>query len=183
MQQTQSMWRPSRLCSKEAHCNTVRILAILLVAALTVGIVAACGTSDTSGEEAAVPDAAPADDATSDSEGQEAMAEADDGVSPHQAPVFQQMVRDGTLPPLAERLPVEPAVVEPVESIGQYGCTWNTALVGGSDTAWLVRTVSYIHLMAWTPQWDGIEPNAAKDVVVNDSGTYEHTTVEWRATS
>jgi peptide/nickel transport system substrate-binding protein len=72
------------------------------------------------------------------------------------------MVRNADLAPLAERLPVKAAIVEPVDGIGQYGGTWNTALIGGSDTAWLVRTVSYIHPMAWTSQRDGVAPNAVE---------------------
>ena len=63
------------------------------------------------------------------------MAEADDGVSPNQAPEFQEMARNCDLPPQVERLAVNPAVVEPVDCIGQYGGTWNSALVGGSNTA------------------------------------------------
>ena len=151
MQRTKSDWKP------------IRLLAILLVALLTIGILAACGGASAPAEEAA-----PADSASADDSG-EAMA--DDGVSPNQAPALQEMVRNGDLPPLAERLPVEPAVVVPVEGIGQYGGTWDTALVGGSDTAWLVRTVSYIHLMGWTPQWDGLVPNAAEDVIASEDAS------------
>ena len=143
--------------------KSLRILVVMLMAVLAIGILAACG-----GGEAAAP---VEEGAAADSGGQEAMAEADDGVSPNQAPMLQEMVRVGDLPPLAERLPVEPAVVVPVESIGQYGGTWNTALVGGSDTSWLVRAVSYIHLMGWTPQWDGLVPNAAQDVIPNDDAS------------
>ena len=146
---------------QQTQLKPMHILTILLVAALALGILAACGTGD--GAAAPAQEAAPADDA--------ADAMADDGVSPHQAPALQELVRAGTLPPLAERLPVQPAVVTPVESIGQYGGTWNTALVGGSDTAWLVRTVSYVHPMAWTPQWDGLEPNAIEDVIASDDAS------------
>ncbi len=156
MQRTRSDWNP------------IRLLAVLLVATLTIGILAACGGA------APAEEAAPADSAESaDSGSDDGMAEADDGVSTHQAPALQEMVRNGDLPPLAERLPVNPAVVEPVEGIGQYGGTWNTALVGGSDTAWLVRTVSYIHPMGWTPQWDGLVPNAIEDVIASaDASEY-----------
>lgn len=37
--------------------------------------------------------------------------------------MLAEMVEQGLLPPLEERLPVEPAVVEPYEEIGQYGGT------------------------------------------------------------
>ena len=96
------------------------------------------------------------------------MAAAEDGVSPNQAPEFQEMVRKGDLPPLAERLPVNPAVVERVDGIGQPGGAWNTALVGGSDSFWLVRTVSYIHPIAWALQWDGVVTYAVEGVIAGD---------------
>ena len=37
-----------------------------------------------------------------------------------QAPMLDQLVKDGKLPPLAERLPEDPLVVTPVESVGKY---------------------------------------------------------------
>ena len=63
------------------------------------------------------------------------MSAADDGVSPNQAPEFQEMARNGDLPQQVGRLPVNPAIVEPVHCIGQYGGTWNSALVSGSNLA------------------------------------------------
>ena len=144
--------------------NPGRLLAVLLIAIVAVGALAACGGA----EPAAPAEEAPAAEGAAADSG-EAMA--DDGVSSNQAPALQEMVRNGDLPPLAERLPVNPAVVVPVDGIGQYGGTWNTALVGGSDTAWLVRTVSYIHPMGWTPQWDGVVPNAVEDVIASDDAS------------
>jgi peptide/nickel transport system substrate-binding protein len=41
----------------------------------------------------------------------------------HEAPMLADMVAAGELPPVDERLPSEPMVVEPVDSIGQYGGT------------------------------------------------------------
>ena len=43
------------------------------------------------------------------------------------------------LPPVAERLPLNPMVVEPIESIGRYGGLWRTGMVGGADAAWLEK--------------------------------------------
>ncbi len=45
-----------------------------------------------------------------------------------EAPQFAQMVKDGKLPPVAERLPKNPVVVKPVEKIGKYGGTWRMGL-------------------------------------------------------
>ena len=38
-----------------------------------------------------------------------------------EAPILAERVASGELPPVEERLPVEPAVVQPLESIGVYG--------------------------------------------------------------
>ena len=53
-----------------------------------------------------------------------------------EAPMLAEMVAAGQLPPVVERLPIEPAVMEPIESVGTYGDTiyvfvnsnepWNT---------------------------------------------------------
>jgi peptide/nickel transport system substrate-binding protein len=45
-----------------------------------------------------------------------------------QAPAWEEMVKAGTLPPLEERLPPEPQVIEPYEEIGTYGGTVRVAI-------------------------------------------------------
>lgn len=83
-----------------------------------------------------------------------------------QAPFF-----DGQdLPPVAERISDQPLVLNPVESIGQYGGTWRTALVGGQDTAWLTRTVSYDNLLSWAPDWSEVIPNVAQSFEASEDG-------------
>ena len=42
-----------------------------------------------------------------------------------QAPQLGEMVQAGKLPPLEERLPDDPLILEPLEKIGQYGGTWH----------------------------------------------------------
>lgn len=93
------------------------------------------------------------------------------GASPHQAPAFQEMVSAGTLPPLAERLPTEPLVVEPVDAIGRYGGVWRAGLRGGSDNAWIYRTVGYDQMVNWTRDWGGVRPNVASGWDVSDDST------------
>ena len=50
-----------------------------------------------------------------------------------QAPMLDDMVASGDLPPVADRLPANPLVVEPIESIGEYGGTWRRAFRGVAD--------------------------------------------------
>jgi hypothetical protein len=61
------------------------------------------------------------------------------------------LVKDGKLPPVAERLPDEPLTVEPNDRIGVYGGEWRSGILGPSDGAWLGRTTGYENLMRWDP--------------------------------
>lgn len=81
-----------------------------------------------------------------------------------EASALADMVKSGKLPPIEQRLPKNPLVVKPVEKVGKYGGTWRTALVGGSDTAWLIRTIGYENLLRWDPEWKDVVPNVAESV-------------------
>ncbi|WP_226781316.1 ABC transporter substrate-binding protein [Oceaniglobus trochenteri] len=87
-----------------------------------------------------------------------------------QAPQLAKMAEEGTLPPVAERLPDDPMVVA-MDEIGDYGGDWRTAIVGGLDNSWLIRTIGYEHLVRWTPDWTGIIPNVAANVTASDDAT------------
>jgi peptide/nickel transport system substrate-binding protein len=54
-------------------------------------------------------------------------------ISERQAPMLQEMVQAGTLPPLEERLPLEPRVIPVVEEIGTYGGVWHQMHLGFND--------------------------------------------------
>ena len=89
----------------------------------------------------------------------------------NQAPELAAMVENGELPPLEERLPSNPLVVDPVERVGEYGGTMKSYLVGGGDTAWLIRLVSYDNLISWTPEFDGVLPNVIESYDVNEDAS------------
>ncbi|HEV2066928.1 MAG TPA: ABC transporter substrate-binding protein, partial [Thermomicrobiales bacterium] len=90
-----------------------------------------------------------------------------------ESPLFAEQTASGALPPVAERLPLNPVVVQPTEQVGQYGGTWRTAIVGGQDLAWLVRTVGYDYLVRWDPAWEAVVPNVAESWEVSiDGRTY-----------
>ena len=91
--------------------------------------------------------------------------------SQKEAPMLAEQVAAGSLPPLEERLPANPKVVTPTESLGQYGGTWRMGLNGGQDNALLTRTMAYEHLVRWTPDWTAIEPNIAESYEVNAEAT------------
>ncbi|MDR1902860.1 MAG: ABC transporter substrate-binding protein [Treponema sp.] len=89
-----------------------------------------------------------------------------------EAPEFVQLVAEGKLPPLAERLPKNPRVITPYEKVGVYGGDWRVAQVGG-HLAHVHRYQYYEKLVNWTPGWGGIVPNVAESYEVSpDSREY-----------
>lgn len=90
-----------------------------------------------------------------------------------QSPMLDALVASGELPPVAERLPANPLVVTPVESVGTYGGTWHSGLRGGLDNAWIARTVAYDGLVRYDREWKQIIPNLAESWEVSeDAKTY-----------
>jgi len=85
-----------------------------------------------------------------------------------EAPSVAEEVAAGSLPPVEERLPAEPLIVPVVERIGDYGGTWRTALIGGSDTPWLDKTIGYENLLRWDPEWQEVLPNIATSYSVSE---------------
>lgn len=86
-----------------------------------------------------------------------------------EAPVLAEMVEAGSLPPLGERLPENPLMVEPIE-IGQYGGTWRRLMTGIGDDGNLVRTTSYEPLVRWDTEFNEVIPNVAESWEVSEDG-------------
>lgn len=87
-----------------------------------------------------------------------------------EAPDLATLVQAGTLPPVADRLPHVPLVVEPTERIGRYGGTWRTALLGSSEANWLLWSIGYAGLVRWLPDWSGIAPDVAQSFETSPDG-------------
>ncbi|NEE01653.1 ABC transporter substrate-binding protein [Phytoactinopolyspora halotolerans] len=87
-----------------------------------------------------------------------------------EAPGLKALVDSGELPPLAERLPASPMVVQPIEEIGQYGGTWRNGMVG-TDGGRLIYTLAYENLVRWNLDWTEPIPNVAEAVEINDDAT------------
>ncbi|NIK68109.1 MULTISPECIES: ABC transporter substrate-binding protein [unclassified Paenibacillus] len=95
-----------------------------------------------------------------------------EGTASKEAPMLAKLVADGTLPPLAERLPVQADVmVEPVvDEIGQYGGDWTMAWTGPGDK-WAVGQPTEEALFRFNKDGSGVEPNVAKSYEVNENST------------
>ena len=59
-----------------------------------------------------------------------------------QSPMLADLVASGDIPPIEDRLPSEPLVLEPVEEIGEYGGTWRRS--GGDDGIGRHKMATYI---------------------------------------
>jgi peptide/nickel transport system substrate-binding protein len=65
-----------------------------------------------------------------------------------ESPLVEAEVKAGKLPPVEQRLPENPLVVQPVEEVGQYGGTWRLAFKGVADFHAYQRNV-YESMLRW----------------------------------
>jgi peptide/nickel transport system substrate-binding protein len=86
---------------------------------------------------------------------------------PREVPSLAPLVAKGNLPPVAQRLPGNPLVVQATDKPGAYGGTWRSALMGSSDANWLIWTIGYASLVRWTPDWKGVTPDVAESYTVD----------------
>ena len=87
-----------------------------------------------------------------------------------EAPALAELVAAGELPPVDERLPAEPLVIEPVDEIGQYGGTWR--LIDNNDSnGWTRQTVLVEPFLKWNRDVNGFRPNIVTSWDWNDEAT------------
>ncbi len=79
-----------------------------------------------------------------------------------EAPILADLVKAGELPPVDERLPENPLVVE-ADSVGVYGGTWRRGFLGPSDYNGYVRIVGD-SLVRFSPDGTKVEPKVAESV-------------------
>lgn len=142
-------------------------LAMALLIVLST-VLAACG----SGEP--LPDVPPGEAPAAQAGTEEATAEGSESssaggsssasttevdLSQKEAPMLAEQVAAGTLPPLEERLPVNPLVVEPYEAPGKYGGTWKIGATSPRGAYTSARTVSESFAM-----WDRTASQPVPDV-------------------
>ena len=88
-----------------------------------------------------------------------------------EAPMLAERVKRGELPPASERLPENPLIVVPIDTIGQYGGTLRRALTGDIvQTAGVSKTLSE-NLMGYSrPVPSKIDFNMAEGYEYQDGG-------------
>lgn len=89
-----------------------------------------------------------------------------------ESPMLTELVNASSLPPLAERLPENPLVIQPIE-IGRYGGTIRVGDIStdlnGYDINWVTGGPN--HFLRYTPDLTGTEPNIASSVEVSEDDT------------
>lgn len=100
---------------------------------------------------------------------QRAFAETSQPLTYHEAPELAALVAAGKLPPVAERLPENPAVVPPVERIGKYGGAWRTLAGDGNDLQMNFRN-GYEPLLRWDRSGRNVIPGVAESYEVQENG-------------
>ncbi len=88
----------------------------------------------------------------------------------NEAPSLAEQVASGALPPVAERLPVNPIVEEPVEQIGQYGGTWHM-LDENNNLGFTLMTTGVEGFLKWNRDASGFRPNVLEAYEWNDDAT------------
>jgi peptide/nickel transport system substrate-binding protein len=87
-----------------------------------------------------------------------------------EAPMLAEMVKAGKLPPVEKRLPDEPMVVKPLQSVGRYGGTWRRGFTGPGDGENGNRIVSTDKILFWDYTGTKVMPCVAKEWKQSDDG-------------
>ena len=89
-----------------------------------------------------------------------------------EAPMLAEMVEAGTLPPVDERLPTQPTVVDALE-VGQYGGVWHRAYSGPGDR-WGPTKLMEERVLKWSADASGeavLKPGYIESYSVNEQST------------
>ena len=88
----------------------------------------------------------------------------------NEAPMLKTMVAAGELPPVEQRLPEEPLVLEPLEEIGQYGGAAYVLTMGGHGIEDGFNMIGMETVLGLTPDLTTIIPSLAKNWEFSEGG-------------
>jgi peptide/nickel transport system substrate-binding protein len=88
-----------------------------------------------------------------------------------EAPALAEQVASGSLPPIEERLPVEPVIVPVWEEIGQYGGIWRRCATGVGDVGVIRTRFTGEPFMRFSIDASSIIPNVMKAYEINEDAT------------
>ena len=87
-----------------------------------------------------------------------------------EAPLLAARVAAGELPPVEERLPENPLVLQPTDGIGKYGGTWFRGFTGPADGQNMERPL-HDHFLFYDVSGSTVQANVAESWTVNDDST------------
>ncbi len=89
----------------------------------------------------------------------------------NESPLLAEKVAAGALPPVEDRLPANPVVIEPFEEIGQYGGTWYYQTTSGTNWAHTRMKMYGFSPVRWVQDGLGIEGNWVERWESNEEAT------------
>lgn len=87
-----------------------------------------------------------------------------------EAPMLAELVKAGKLPPVGERVPQDPMVLKPLDTVGKYGGTWRRAFTGPGDVENGNRINAADKPLFWDPTGNIIRPSVAKAWKMSEDG-------------
>lgn len=88
-----------------------------------------------------------------------------------ESPQLTELVKQGKLPSVAERIGQDPLVIKPVHEIGIYGGTWRRAFIGPGDLRNGLRAASGTDsVLFWDFTGEKVVPNIARGFEAKDDG-------------
>jgi ABC-type transport system substrate-binding protein len=87
-----------------------------------------------------------------------------------EAPILAELVAEGRLPPVAERVGPEPAVMLGPDGLGTYGGTWLRGTNAFRNVDTFGTLYAYAQLVRWSPLGYPIVPHVAKSYEILDGG-------------
>jgi ABC-type dipeptide/oligopeptide/nickel transport system permease component/ABC-type transport system substrate-binding protein len=85
-----------------------------------------------------------------------------------EAPILSDLVAEGLLPSVADRVGPEPVVMRGVDGIGAYGGTWHRIAISDDDISIIGWRLAYAGLFRWSPLGYPIVPHLAKSVEIKN---------------
>jgi peptide/nickel transport system substrate-binding protein len=152
----------------------MRKLSFLNLLVLLVLILAACGpTAKPTEQPTQAPIAAPTGAPTKAPTKAPTAAPTEEPARFGESPMLAALVTSGDLPPVEDRLPVDPRVVQNLGGEpGVYGGELRVGFVGSSpEWGGLLFTAAWEHLVSWKPDFSGWEPNVAERVEASEDAT------------
>jgi ABC-type dipeptide/oligopeptide/nickel transport system permease component/ABC-type transport system substrate-binding protein len=80
----------------------------------------------------------------------------------HEAPMLAELVGEGKLPPVAERVGPEPVIMTGVDGVGRYGGSWQRLANSFTDINTIQWRLSYPNLVRWSPLGEPLVPHLAR---------------------